>query len=196
MQQEHLVEAIVTIAQVLDYRALEELKIRLSKMLANDSYAPHQGRGGMGLGGGPSSFGGGHRGAHNNLHQQRYQQHHQQHRGGNRGYSGGFQHDRRHFDDYRDGPGYSGNGDGVPHLQHYHRGGGSGGGRSRGGGGSDVPQPTSHRSNENHQEKRRWTQNAKDTAGATTDGEREQQRKPGNGRRGRRRPNQSINEKE
>ncbi|KAF8284350.1 hypothetical protein TcBrA4_0058680 [Trypanosoma cruzi] len=84
MQQEHLVEAIVTIAQVLDYRALEELKIRLSKMLANDSYAPHQGRGGMGLGGGPSSFGGGHRGAHNNPRQQRYQHHHHQHRGGNR----------------------------------------------------------------------------------------------------------------
>ncbi|KAF8284375.1 hypothetical protein TcBrA4_0053840 [Trypanosoma cruzi] len=51
------------------------------------------------------------------------------------------------------------------------------------GGGSDVPQPTSHRSNEKPQEKRRWTQNAKDTAGATTDGEKEQQRKPGNGRR-------------
>ncbi|RNF02201.1 hypothetical protein TraAM80_06529 [Trypanosoma rangeli] len=200
IQQEQLVEAIVTMARVLDYRALEELNMRLSKMLANDMYMPHRGRGGMG-GGGSSSFRGGYRGDHNPFNQQRHHMNHhqQQHRGGGggRGFSDGFPHERRRYDDHRDGPGYGGNGDAMQSPQHHHRGRGSGGGRGRGGAACDIPPPSSYRKTDSNQENRKWAQSAEDVAGGT-EGEKEphRQRKPAAARRGRRRPNQGSGEKE
>ncbi|KEG11454.1 hypothetical protein DQ04_02601010 [Trypanosoma grayi] len=190
--------------QVLEYPTLVELHQRLTKVL-NDMYGPHHGAGG------PSSFRGGLRGdhhhhhhqSHHNQHQQHHHNQHQQHhhnqqhhgRGGGRGFGGNFLSDRRRFDNYRDG---AANDEGARYTQR-----GGGGGRFRGGS-ADIPRPSSHRNNDsrngsrrndnrssdnNGSEGRKWPLKAAEEA-APAEGE-ERQRKAGNHRRDRRRPNQN-----